>query len=96
MQRVVHTSRAQLTVKQLQGFNIDSSFGSLAQFSDVKWFKTVAARHNDPEDDFHFNMFSAFVIGRDHNAARDIVHINITSLWFLSNVLRQIATGWVF
>jgi hypothetical protein len=38
MQRVVHASRAQLIVKQLQGFNyvnftIDSSF---AQFSDVK------------------------------------------------------------
>jgi hypothetical protein len=42
------------------------------------------------------DMYSAFVIGRDLNAARDIVHIIITSLWFLSNVLRQIATGWVF
>jgi hypothetical protein len=96
MQRVVRASRAQLTVKQLQGFNIDSSFGSLAQFADVKWFKTLVARHNDPEDEFHFNIYSAFVIGRDLNAARDIVHINITSLWFLSNILRQIATGWIF
>jgi hypothetical protein len=52
MQRVVRASRAQLTVKQLQGFNIDSSFGSLAQFTDVKWFKTLVARHNDPEDEF--------------------------------------------
>jgi hypothetical protein len=41
-------------------------------------------------------LFSAFVIGRDLNAARDIVHINVTSLWFLSNLLRQIATEWVF
>ena len=96
MQRVVRASRAQLTVKQLQGFNIDSSFGSLAQFADVKWFKTLVARHNDPEDEFHFNIYSAFVIGRDLNAARDIVHMNITSLWFLSNILRQIATGWIF
>jgi hypothetical protein len=31
------------------------------------------------EDDFHFKMYSAFVIGRDINAARDIVHINIAS-----------------
>jgi hypothetical protein len=80
MQRVVRASRAQLTVKQLQGLNIDSSFGSLAQFTDVKWFKTFVARHNDPEDEFHFNMYKPFVIGRDLNAGRDIVHMNITSL----------------
>jgi hypothetical protein len=24
------------------------------------------------------------------------MHMNITSLWFLSNILRQIATGWIF
>jgi hypothetical protein len=96
MQRVVHASRAQLTVKQLQSFNIDSSFGSLAQFLDVKWFKMLVARHNDPEDDFHFNIFSSVVIGRDLNAARHIVQINITSLWFLSNILCRIATRWVF
>ena len=43
-------------------------------------------------------MYSAFVIGRDLqvSAARDIVHINITSLWFLCNILRQIASGWIF
>jgi hypothetical protein len=39
MQRVVCASLAQLTVKQQQGFNIDSSFGSLARFMDAKWFK---------------------------------------------------------
>jgi hypothetical protein len=79
MQRVVRASRAQLTVKQRQGFNIDSSFGSFAQFSDVKWFKTLVDRHNDPEDDLHFSMYSALIISRDLNAARDIVHTNITS-----------------
>ncbi len=36
MQRVVRAVLAQLTVKQLQVFNIDSPFGSLAQFSGVK------------------------------------------------------------
>ncbi len=45
------------------------------------------------------DIFGAFIIGResrDLNAARDIVHINITSLWFLCNSIRQIGTGWVF
>ena len=95
MQRVVRAVLAQLTVKQLQGFNIGSSFGSLAQFSGVKWFKLLVDHNNYPKDDFYFTMYSAFVNGRDLNAARDKVHINI-SLWFLCNILRQIATGWVF
>ena len=33
MQRVVRALRAQLTVKQLEGFNIHSSFGSFTRFS---------------------------------------------------------------
>ena len=35
------------------------------------------------------------MIGRDFDAHRDIVHINITSIWFLMNSLRTIAAGWV-
>jgi hypothetical protein len=33
VQRLVQASRAQLTVKQLQSFEIHSSFGSLAKFA---------------------------------------------------------------
>jgi hypothetical protein len=44
LQRVVRASRAQFIVKQLHGFNIDSSFGSLPQFSEVKWLKTLVDR----------------------------------------------------
>ncbi len=96
MQRVVRVSRAQLTIRQLQGFDIGSSFGSLTQFTDAKWFRTLLDRNNHPEDDFHFDLFSPVVIGRDINASRDIVHINLTSLWFLLNIYRVIASGWVF
>jgi hypothetical protein len=38
---------------------------------------TLVDRNNDPEDGFHFNMYSAFVIGRDLNAARDIVQFHL-------------------
>ena len=96
MQRVVRLSRAQLTIRQLQGFDIDSSFGSLTKFAEAKWFRTLLDRNNDPEDDFHFDLFSPIVIGRDINATRDIVHINLTSIWFLLNIFRVIASGWVF
>jgi hypothetical protein len=76
----------------LLGFNIDSSFASLAQFADAEWFKMLVDRNNDLEYDFHFKKHSAFVIGRDLNAARNIVETNITSRWFLCNFLGQIAT----
>ncbi len=84
MQRVVRLSRAQSTIKQLQGFDIDNSFGSLTQFADAKWFRTLLDGNNDPEDDFHFDLYSPVVIGRDINASRDVVHINLTSPWCLS------------
>ena len=96
MQRVVRLSRAELTVKQLQGFDINSTFGSLTQFSEVKWFRTLIDRNNNFDDDFHFDLFTPFVIGRGIDAKRDIVHINITSMWFLLNIFRLIACGWVF
>jgi hypothetical protein len=96
VQHYVKLSRAQLTMKQLDGFDINSSYGSLQQFSDKFWFADLFARNNDGEDEFHFDLFTPVVIGRNLDAPRDIVHINLTSLWFLFNLLRVIASGWVF
>ena len=96
MQRRVKVARDLLTVRQLEGFNIENTYGSLGQFVASRWFRSLIDRHNDEADEFHFDLFKPFVIGRDLNAKRDIVHINITSLWFLANTLRAIGTGWVF
>jgi hypothetical protein len=63
VQSLMRASLAQLTVKQLQGFDIDSFFGSLAQFAEAKWLRTLLDRNNDPEYDFHF-VNSAFVNNR--------------------------------
>ena len=83
-------------MQQLQGFDIDSSYGSLQKFTDKFWFADLVARNNDRDDDFHFDFFSPIVIGRNLDPQRDIVHINITSMWFLLNIFRAIASGWVF
>jgi hypothetical protein len=96
VQRLVLASRVQLTVKQLQGFDIKSSFGSITQFAKAKWFRMLFDCNNDPEDTFLFYLYSALVIGRDINAERDILHINVTSPWFLFKIMCQIASGWVF
>jgi hypothetical protein len=73
-QRVVRLSRAQITVKQLKGFNIDRSIGSLTQFADAKWLCTLFDHNNDLEDDFHFDLYSPLVIGRNISAKRYIAH----------------------
>jgi hypothetical protein len=39
-------------------------------------------------------MFEACIIGSDHQAELDIVHLNMTLPWFLHNVVRAIAAEW--
>ena len=96
VQRRVSASRAQLTMRKMEGRSIDTTYGSLTQLASVMWFRTLIDRNNDPDDDFHFNLFKPVVIGRDIKAENDILHLNVTSPWFLFNALRAIATGWVF
>ncbi len=98
MCRRVRMSRAQLTVQQLKGITINDSFGSLRTFklSETKWFATLVERHNDTNDDYHLDMFETVVIGRDLQAEWNIVHLNMTSLWFLYNVLQAMEYGWIF
>jgi hypothetical protein len=96
VQHWVKLSRALLTMKQLDGPDIDSSYGSLQKFSEKFWFADLVACNNDREGDFHFDLFTPVVIGRNLDAQGGIVHINLTSPWFLFNLLRVIASGWVF
>ena len=92
----VSRSREQLTVRKMDGFVLDASFGSLTQLAEAKWFRSLVERNNDPDDGSHLDLFSPVIIGRDIQAGNDILHLNITSPWFLLNVLRGIATGWIF
>jgi hypothetical protein len=96
IQHQVRKSRSVLTVAQLEGYTIGSSFGALSDFVSNFWINSLITRHNDEFDSFHFDLFRPFVIGHDIKPERDIVHINITSPWFMCNVLRQIASGWIF
>ena len=75
---------------------MDASFGSLTQLASAMWFLSLIDRNNDPDDDFHFKLFHPVIIGSNINAENDILHLNVTSPWFLFNVLRAISTGWVF
>ncbi len=56
-------------------------------------FATLVAQHNDPNDYYHLDMFETIVIGSDLQAELDIVHLNITSLWLLSNIVLDMSAS---
>ena len=55
----------------MEGRAIDASYGSLTQLSEAMWFQSMVDRNNDPDDDFHFNLFSPVLIGRNVQAKND-------------------------
>ncbi len=69
-----------MTTEQLDEFKIDDSYGSLVRYAEGKWFMTRYLQHLDSGVDFHFGMFDVFVIGKDLNAAEDIVYLNFSTM----------------
>ena len=90
----VMTSRKKLNDAQMEGHGLNGSFGSLSKFAERLNFSHLIQRHNDPDDDYHLDFFGPVVIGADILAQNDVVHLNITSQWFLCNAFRSIMTGW--
>jgi hypothetical protein len=82
-------------LEQLDHVKIDDSFGSLERFAAAKWFPDLITEHNNEDSQFHFNLFEPFVIGRDLNAQDDIAYLTFSTIWHLSNFLRNIAAGWI-
>ncbi len=52
-------------------------------------------QHNEAERGFHLDLYAPVVIGHEFDVARDIIHINISSQWWLLNAFRAINAGWV-
>ena len=94
VQRKVRRFRAELTSELLDGLEVDDTFGSLVNLVDERWFPTLLEKHNDPECDYHLDLFDVVIIGKDLNPADDIVYMNMSSLWNLLNWLRSIEAGW--
>ncbi len=96
VERHVRKFRAKLTEQTLDGIAVDDSYGSLINLVDIKWFASLLAEHNDPASEYHMDMFEPFVIGRDLNPAEVIVYMNVSSLWFIFIIFRNIECGWLF
>ena len=52
-------------------------------------------RHNDPDDSYCIQLYTAFVIGYYIKPERQLIQINFANIWFLLNAVCAIETGWV-
>jgi hypothetical protein len=95
MRRVRH-ARKILTAKQFGGFIIVDNFGSLTEFCNRSVWSEVVRKHNDPAIDFHVSFYDYVGIGYELIVERDVVRINLSSVWMLANALRAIIAGWNF
>jgi hypothetical protein len=74
VQRRVSKSRAQSTVKKMEGRAIKASYGSLIQLAAAMWFRSLVDRNNDLDNELNFKLFSPVIIGRDTKAENDILY----------------------
>ncbi len=56
----------------------------------------LVRKHNDATDDYHLSLYEDIAIGHELIACRDIVQINLSSVWMLANALRAVVAGWNF
>jgi hypothetical protein len=94
MRRVRH-ARKNSTTKQLGDFMIADSFGSLtdSEFCILSSWSELVRKHNDPAIDYHVSLYEYIVIGYELIAARDVMRINMSSVWMLANTLCAIVAG---
>jgi hypothetical protein len=53
-------------------------------------------KHNDQTNDYHLSLYEDVVIGHELIACRDLVQINLPSVWMLANALQVVVAGWNF
>ena len=96
VERRVYSARKNMTKKQLDGYELNDSFGSLTVFAEINLFSTLMRKHNDPDDAYHFRLFDFVVLGSQVTAEHDLVRITFGSVWMMLNAYRAIIAGWGF
>jgi hypothetical protein len=88
IQHLVKTIRLELTIRRLFGSAIDDSFGNLLSFSVKDNWNTLIQQTNVAEGGLHLDLLVPVVIAHEFDA-RDIIHINISSTWWLLSFPRN-------
>ncbi len=83
-QHQVYRARKKLCAQQLKGFNLDDSNGKLQEFANCHLWSTLVHRHSDPEDGYHIGLHDFCVVGHKNEAAFDVLCMNMSSLWMLT------------
>ena len=98
VERRVYSARKNMTKKQLDGYELNDSFGSLTVFSEINLFSTLMRKHNDPEDAYRFRRLDLVVLGSQVTAEHDLVRITFGSVWMTLrlNAYSAIISGWGF
>jgi hypothetical protein len=68
---------------------IADSFGSLTEFCIRSSWSELVRKHNDAAIDYHVSLYEYVVIGYDLIAARDVVRMNLSSVWMLASTSRH-------
>ena len=89
VRRLVKRERDDLTRVHLAGIEVDGSYGSLSQLCRAIDFRTLVARHNEPSDDFHADLFQTVCIGHDIDGGSNVIFIALTNIWMLCEILAQ-------
>ena len=88
VERQVRKFRGKLTDAKLEGIAVDDSYGSLVALVDAKWFTTLLGNHNNPDCEYHMDMYEPFIIGKGLNPGRGHrvheYHIPVFSLQYFS------------
>jgi hypothetical protein len=94
--RRVRPARKNMTATQLGSVIMDDGFGVITDFCSRRAWPELVRKHNDQTNDYHLSLYEDVVIGHDLIACRDIVLIDLSSVWMLANALRAIVAGWNF
>ena len=76
----MYTAQEDITKINLDGFDLDDSFGSLTVFSAQNLFSDLMRKYNDPDDACHFRLFDFVVLGSQITPEQDLVRITFGSL----------------
>jgi hypothetical protein len=68
----------------------------ITDFCSRRAWPELMRKHNAQTNDYHLSLYEDVVIGHESIACRDIVRINLSSVWMLANLLQAIVAEWNF